>query len=531
VSDAYVSSPFDVQPGFVLDRYDLVRQIGQGGMGAVWMGRLAGKHGFERSFAIKLMSAKHGADERFREMFLDEARIASQIHHPNVAQIFDLGEQDGILYLVMEWIEGESLQFLFRQARAKKIELPLGVVLRILADTASGLHAAHELRGPEGELLDVVHRDVSPHNVLVGRAGVSKVIDFGIAKARNRLVSDTSTGSIKGKVRYMAPEQALGRRVDRRTDLWAVGAMLNEYILGKPLYDGDNDIVILQRLFRGETPIVPREGTPEPLYDVLDRTLRTDPDSRFDTGAALATALEEAAEALGVATKAAGVAAYLERELGSHFVAQADSLARAMSSLGASGAHPRLAQADLARSSRSHARASGADLQAAGAEGETESSFTRAARKRASSSRRMVRIAGPAMALAVVGTAGVFVARRASTPLPAASASGAPVPEAVASSPAVPDPRGAAREIPVPVAPAPSSVPSSAVAAAPPQRGATPTGRPASRSSLPSATRAPVAPAAAPRTEPPVAAPAAAAAPEPSTRRPVRRLDDDETIQ
>src|SRR5262249_6532400 len=149
-------------------------------------------------------------------MFCDEARIASRIEHANVAQILDVGEHHEMTYLVMEYVDGDALSSIHRALKKHNMRIPQGIVLRVMADACGALHAAHELRDAEGALLSVVHRDVSPQNVLVSTKGVAKVIDFGIAKARDRVGGDTSTGQVKGKVRYMAPEQAMGRSIDRR---------------------------------------------------------------------------------------------------------------------------------------------------------------------------------------------------------------------------------------------------------------------------------------------------------------------------
>src|SRR5262249_50063500 len=162
-----------------------------------------GKHGFEKLVAVKTILPTLLDDDPLRKMFLDEARIAARIDHPNVARILDLGEEGQVLYLVMEWVEGESLAKLHRLVAHAKAELPVGVYLRIVTDACGGLHAAHELRDLDGTRLEVVHRDVSPQNILVSTEGQAKVIDFGIARARGRVSEETTFGIVKGKVHYM----------------------------------------------------------------------------------------------------------------------------------------------------------------------------------------------------------------------------------------------------------------------------------------------------------------------------------------
>jgi serine/threonine-protein kinase len=173
-------------------------------MASVWLARLSGKHGFEKLFAIKTILPQFAEDVRFQQMFLDEARVASRIEHANVAQVLDLGEEHGILYLVMQWVDGDSLSRVSRAASRQKVKLPIPIILRVLADTCSGLHAAHEVTGSEGQNLGVVHRDVSPQNILVTPEGVAKLIDFGVAKAHGRLSDETVAGQLKGKIHYMA---------------------------------------------------------------------------------------------------------------------------------------------------------------------------------------------------------------------------------------------------------------------------------------------------------------------------------------
>ena len=224
----------DLVAGYVLEgRYELLRPVARGGMAIVWLARVKGKLGFEKLVAVKTILPHLAKDESFRTMFLDEARIASRIRHPHVASMEDLGEDDGTLYMVLEWIHGDSLARLFDAASKSGRPVPLDVLLRILADACAGLHSAHELRGEDGRSLDVVHRDVSPQNLLVTSAGVTKVIDFGIAKALDRVAEQTRVGLLKGKVEYSAPEAVRMKPCDRRVDVWALGVILYQFLAGR----------------------------------------------------------------------------------------------------------------------------------------------------------------------------------------------------------------------------------------------------------------------------------------------------------
>src|SRR5262249_48955585 len=180
-------------PGSKVDRYEIVREVAKGGMGTVYLARFAGKHGFEKHVALKTILPEYARDARFRDMFLDEARISARIAHPNVAQILDLGEAGGSLFIAFEWVSGGSLADLCRAAEAHRERLDTGVLLRLVADACAGLHAAHSLRAEDGRRLDVVHRDVTPENVLADTEGFGKVIDFGVAKARDRIAAATKS--------------------------------------------------------------------------------------------------------------------------------------------------------------------------------------------------------------------------------------------------------------------------------------------------------------------------------------------------
>jgi eukaryotic-like serine/threonine-protein kinase len=285
-------------------------------MASVWLARQHGKHGFEKLVAVKTILPVYAADLRFQQMFLDEARIASGIEHPNVAQILDLGEENEVLYLAMEWVDGDSLSKLFRAAERNTKGFPVNIVCRILADTCAGLHAAHELRDKNDDLLNVVHRDISPQNVLVSTKGQAKLIDFGIAKARDRVSENTSTGFLKGKILYMAPEQALGKPVDRRADVWAVGAVLYHMLAGVPPFEGANQLATLHLLTQSDTPFPPLPASvPPQVVDVVTRTLVRDIDRRVGTADELQRMLEHAMQASGQTAIHSDVAAFVGQHL------------------------------------------------------------------------------------------------------------------------------------------------------------------------------------------------------------------------
>ncbi len=329
--DAGMEEASLLRAGYRLDRYELLCPIASGGMASVWLARLRGKRGFEKLFAIKTIKTELTDDARFQEMFLDEARIASGIEHPNVAHIIDLGEQDNILYLVMEWVDGDSLAKVARIAQKKGTPLPLGVALRIIADACAGLHAAHELKDAKGQSLGVVHRDVSPQNILVTPGGAVKVIDFGVAKARNRRAGETGEGVVKGKIRFMAPEQVKSKGVDRRADLWALGVCLYQLVTGKlPYEEGDSDIDIVQKLLGDAPPTIDTSGMPEAVREILAHTLVRDTEERFATAAAMRRALENAMTKLDSESTSEEVADFVRLTLPELAEKRGETLARAI---------------------------------------------------------------------------------------------------------------------------------------------------------------------------------------------------------
>jgi serine/threonine-protein kinase len=303
-------------PGYKLDRYELLCPIAEGGMASVWVARQRGKHGFEKLVAIKTILPKFASDVRFQEMFLDEAKIASRIEHLNVAQIFDLGEEHDVLYLAMEYVDGDSLSKLNRACQKQGVKIPTGVVLRVLADTCAGLHEAHEMKDGAGSPLEIVHRDVSPHNILVSTRGIAKLIDFGIATARSRAGGETSSGVLKGKIQYMAPEQALSQPVDRRGDIWAVGAILYHLLAGKPPYEGDNQLATLHLLGSGRPPVPLGPNVHGAIAAIARKALSFTAANRYSTAAEMRDALEHAMVEARLQTTTAEVAAFAAKHLG-----------------------------------------------------------------------------------------------------------------------------------------------------------------------------------------------------------------------
>ncbi|WP_437753343.1 protein kinase domain-containing protein [Sorangium sp. So ce1389] len=297
-------------------RYESLRAIASGGMATVYLGRAVGAGGFERLVALKMMHPHIAAEPEFVAMFLDEARLAARVRHPNVVATFDLVEDP--LFLVMEYIEGPSLHLLLRTCARAKRPVPLGIALRIFLDVLAGLHAAHELTGSDGEPLHLVHRDVSPQNVLVGIDGVARITDFGVARAETRLMS-TQGNALKGKLAYMAPEQIRAQQVDRRSDVYSAGVVLWEMLTEERLFKADNDGALIAHILQGP-PTGPRgvvPSVPAAIDRICLRALSTDPDDRFPTAAAFAEALEEAAaQTPGLAVSSPRAVEALIKEVG-----------------------------------------------------------------------------------------------------------------------------------------------------------------------------------------------------------------------
>jgi serine/threonine protein kinase len=285
----------EIAPGDVLGRYELLLPIASGGMAMVWAARLKGSRGFQKIVAVKTMLPRLSDDEQFEQMFLDEASLASQIRHPHVVEILDLGEQQHVLFLVMEWIDGVPLNQLMKAARPKG-GVPISVAVRIAIQSCAGLHAAHELKDPNGKLVGLVHRDISPQNILVTYDGVSKVVDFGVAKATALGGGATVAGQIKGKVAYMAPEQVRGGAIDRRVDVFAMGIVLYALTTGKHPFRRESEAATMYNICAPQPVIPPRKVVadyPVELEQVVLRALAKDPDKRYQTSNDMLRALDQ----------------------------------------------------------------------------------------------------------------------------------------------------------------------------------------------------------------------------------------------
>jgi eukaryotic-like serine/threonine-protein kinase len=279
-------------------RYEKIAELATGGMATVYFGRMRAATGVERRVAIKEMLPHLAKSAEFVRMFFDEARLASRIHHPNVVATLDMTEADGSHALILEYVEGPSLQQIMKYQVERGATIPLDITLRIFLDLLAGLHAAHELIDEDGRALNLVHRDVSPQNMLVGTDGITKITDFGIARAESRL-STTRTGNVKGKVPYMSPEQVKSLPIDRRTDVYAAGVILWEMLTSQRLVQGETDVAMIYQVTDREAT-TPREwnpGIPEPIAKVCLRALEKRVENRYMTAVQFIDALEDAARA------------------------------------------------------------------------------------------------------------------------------------------------------------------------------------------------------------------------------------------
>jgi serine/threonine protein kinase len=283
-----------------LGKYKLVKLIASGGMAEVYLAKQAGAAGFEKMVCLKRILPHLARDKQFVDMFLNEARLAAQLDHPNIVSIFDLGEANGNYFIAMEFIDGPSLRAVAKRASERGEYLPIPEVCKIIAMAAGGLEHAHNLADAQGQTLGLVHRDISPDNILVHRNGAAKVVDFGIAKAANSSGA-TRTGTLKGKVAYMPPEQLRGEQLDRRVDVFALGVVLYEMLAGKRPWEGDSEVALIGRIMTedpaplGDT----RTDAPQELLDIVAKALSKDRGARYQNCAELQSELENLLVAMG----------------------------------------------------------------------------------------------------------------------------------------------------------------------------------------------------------------------------------------
>src|SRR6478609_11972247 len=308
----------NLSSGSPLGRYELLLPIAKGGMAQVWAARLHGSRGFQKLVAVKTILPGAVDNARMEQMFLEEAQLASQIHHPNVVGTLDLGEHEGVLYLVMEWVEGEPLSSVIAKAAASG-GVPLAIGVNLIGQACQGLSAAHDLRDENGALLGLVHRDVSPQNLLVTYSGTAKLVDFGIAKATSKSSALTEAGEIKGKFSYMAPEQVRGIGLDCRTDLFALGILLYAITTGRHPFRGEHPAQTVQNICADRPPVLPSAliaDYPPALEQVVLKALAKDPDQRFANATEMLRALEEAMPGPLEASFEKQVADYLKQLFG-----------------------------------------------------------------------------------------------------------------------------------------------------------------------------------------------------------------------
>jgi serine/threonine protein kinase len=310
-------SPLPPTPLASRPRHEPVLKIASGGMATVFLGSLQGELGFRQLVAIKRPHPHLTDDVGFRDAWLREARLAAGIHHANVVDVRDIEVVGDAIQLVMDYIEGASLgELVSARARAGG-KVPAGVAVRVALDACAGLHAAHEACDEDGHPLDLVHRDVSPQNILVGLDGVARVTDFGIAKCAGSAEQATSQGMLKGKAGYMAPEYVRGEPVDRRADVFALGVVLWEALAGKRLFRGDNDSDTLARVLLANAPAI-SEADPSlaPLDAIVARALARERDGRVATAEELARDLEQAASSAGLVATHADVGRFVREQVG-----------------------------------------------------------------------------------------------------------------------------------------------------------------------------------------------------------------------
>ncbi|MEM6994402.1 MAG: serine/threonine-protein kinase [Myxococcota bacterium] len=307
----------ELAAGSRIGKYVLIRRLARGGMAEVYLARESATAGVERLVALKLILPQMAGEERFLSMFLNEARLAATLDHPNIAQVLDVGNVQGEPYLVMEYVHGRTVQSVLRKVGEREEAIPMGCAIELVSRACAGLHFAHERCDLSGEPLHIVHRDVSPSNLMVRYDGTVKLLDFGIAKAASQTTA-TATGIFKGKVGYMSPEQCADEPLDRRSDVFNLGILLYELTTARRAFFGDNPVAVINKVAnaRFEPPTELVEGYPPALEAIVTRALSLDPENRFPDAQSMQRALERFARAVRLDVSSVAVAGLMEELYG-----------------------------------------------------------------------------------------------------------------------------------------------------------------------------------------------------------------------
>ncbi len=300
------------EEGIPFGQYRLLEKVAMGGMAELFKAKQVGLEGFQRIVAVKRILPHLASNSDFVTMFIDEAKLAAQLNHPNIVHIYDLGKADDSYFIAMEFVEGRDLRSILKESENLSKTMPLPAAIYIAKKICSALHCAHTAKDSDGKPMKLVHRDVSPQNILISTSGEVKLVDFGIAKAVSK-ASHTQTGALKGKLLYMSPEQAWGKTIDGRSDLFSLGVVLFEMLTGKKLFYGDSEMSILERVREAKLPDFEqfREQIPPQLEKILKKALEKDPDRRFRDGRSFETEIDKFARSCGFAPTAYYVIEFL----------------------------------------------------------------------------------------------------------------------------------------------------------------------------------------------------------------------------
>jgi len=278
---------------WIFGEYKILKKIATGGMAEVFLAKRVAMKGFEKLLAIKRILPQFSENEEFISMFIDEAKLAAQLNHRNIVQIYDFGNQQGFYYIAMEYVFGKDLRTILKKSRDKHHRLPLTQCAYIITEAARGLEFAHNLKDHYGKPINIIHRDISPQNIFISYEGDVKIADFGIAKAASQS-TETRAGVLKGKILYMSPEQAWGKTIDRRSDLYALGVLFYEMVADRKMVEADSEFSMLEKVRNGEVEFPPEifEKIPKSLSYMIKKALEKDPGNRYQTAYEMRVDLE-----------------------------------------------------------------------------------------------------------------------------------------------------------------------------------------------------------------------------------------------